>query len=548
MTTFYGSNLCLQTGEIANITGALSARDSKDANIPTWIPESRSSTDILIKPSKPRLFPQLLAALLSCWVNLASGASLGYATPALPSLQNPDSRLQITENEGSWVASLMMLGALVGGVLAGPCISLGRRRALWLVAIPLIFAWILIALAPNVLSLYVAHFVLGTCLGIIADASQLYVSETASAQWRGALGCVPVLMFNVGILVCYTAGAWLDWEELALFGGALTLPALLLPFVLPESPSYLVARGRIEQAIAALRWLRGPVYDITAEFQELMHCEKGPGLLERLRGLCDREILRPLLLTGSIRALSRFCGLRAILCYTQTILLSSRSSLDVEVATIVIGAVQLVATLVACGLLDRLGRRKLLIASQAIMGLSLVGLACYHYYHNDLDGMGGTLLGWLPMVAIMIYIIANSIGLGPVSGIIIGELVPQRHRSIASSITGAISWLSAFIVTKTFLDLSSTLKLHGALWLYGSVCLLGVPFVFFCVPETRGISQYGIEVLFRPKSDQNNGAIVTKMGHRKSLVVAQVKGKKSNICDDCSTQSSDISNSETISV
>lgn len=208
-----------------------------------------------------------MAALLTCWVNLASGASLGYATPALPSLQHPNSRLRITEGQGSWVAGLVMLGALGGGVLAGPCISLGRRRALWLTATPLTFAWLLIALAPNVWFLYVAHFILGTCLGIIADASQLYVSETASAQWRGALGCIPVLMFNVGILTCYTAGAWLNWEELALFGVGLTLPALLFPIVLPESPSYLVAQGHIKEAIGALQWLRGATYNVTAEYQ-----------------------------------------------------------------------------------------------------------------------------------------------------------------------------------------------------------------------------------------------------------------------------------------
>jgi MFS family permease len=169
------------------------------------------------------------------------------------------------------------------------------------------------------------------------------------------------------------------------------------------------------------------------------------------------------------------------------------------------------------------------------MGLSLVGLACYHYYHEDLRGTRGTLIGWLPVVAIMVYIVANSIGLGPVSGIIIGELVPQRHRSIASSITGAMSWLSAFIVTKTFLDLRSILNLHGALWLYGSLCLIGVPFVHFFLPETRGISQYGIEVLFKANRDHSNGVTETKMGQDKSLMVLQVHTKKTSICDECST-------------
>lgn len=182
------------------------------------------------------------------------------------------------------------------------------------------------------------------------------------------------------------------------------------------------------------------------------------------------------------------------------------------------------------------------------MGLSLVGLACYHFYHEDLRSTRGELVGWLPVIAIMVYIVANSIGLGPVSGIVIGELVPQRHRSIASSITGAISWFSAFIVTKTFLDLKSFLNLHGALWLYGSVCLTGVIFVYFTLPETRGISQYDIEILFRAKRDRNNGLTETKMGQSKSLMVLQVPTDKTSICDECSTHTSNMSRPDNISV
>jgi hypothetical protein len=182
------------------------------------------------------------------------------------------------------------------------------------------------------------------------------------------------------------------------------------------------------------------------------------------------------------------------------------------------------------------------------MGLSLVVLACYHYYHEDLRNTHGTLVGWLPVVAIMVYIVANSIGLAPVSGIIIGELMPQRHRSIASSITGAISWLSAFIVTKTFLDLRSVLNLHGTLWLYGSICLAGIPFVYFTLPETRGISQYGIEVLFNATKDHSNNITTTRIGQSKSLMVLHTDTEKVSTCDECLTQNSEISSPSNISV
>ncbi|KAJ9595610.1 hypothetical protein L9F63_013206 [Diploptera punctata] len=525
MSRFYVNNLYLQNGHLGTVVTL--SKDDKKEKAAGWIPETRSSTDVLITETKPSIIAQLIASIFACWINLASGVSVGFATPALPMLRDPTSRLHITENEGSWMASLVMLGALVGGMLAGPFISLGRKRALWLVSVPLTLSWLMIALAQNVWALYLSHFILGACLGVITDASQLYVSEAVSCQWRGALGCIPVLMFNVGILICYTAGIWLGWRQLAFFGCGITFPALVLPIVFPESPSYLVARGQIEEAILALRWLRGSSYDITAEYQELVNCEKGPGLLQRIKGLCDSEILKPLFLTSAIRALSRFCGIRAVLVFTQNILDSSHSSLDVNAAMVITGAVQLFATLIACGLLDRLGRRKLLIVSQGVMGLSMVGLACYVYYYNDFNKQN--LLGWIPIVAIMVYIIANSIGLGPVSGIIIGELVPQRHRSIASSITSAVSWLSAFIVTKTFLDLQSALNIHGALWVYGSVCLFGVPFVYFTLPETRGISQYGIEVLFKEKKDNSDKKL--KMAQHKALIAVKVQTEKLNNCD-----------------
>lgn len=132
------------------------------------------------------------------------------------------------------------------------------------------------------------------------------------------------------------------------------------------------------------------------------------------------------------------------------------------------------------------------------MGGSLISLGFYLYYKPGTPTSEN--LGWLPITAILVFIVAYSIGLGPVSGILIGELIPQRHRSIASSMTGALSWLSAFIVTKTFLDLQSSLQLHGVMWLYGGVCVVGVVFVSVSLPETRDISQYGIDVLFKKET------------------------------------------------
>ncbi|KAJ8872144.1 hypothetical protein PR048_025746 [Dryococelus australis] len=461
----------------------------------SWTPVHFSRSNSL-KYVQPRFLPQVKAAVLSCWVNLASGASMAYVTPALQTLQLPDSGLALSDSQASWVASLSMLGAFLGGISVGPCIALGRRRALWLVALPLAVSWALVAAATAVWHLCLAQFLSGICMAITADASQVYVSETVSAERRGSLGCVPMLMFNLGTLACWCAGAWLPWDQLAMFCAALALPSLLLPLWFPESPSYLVAHSRTQQALHSLYQLRGKRCDINFEYQELLQCDKGTGFRESMRHMCDNDLLKPLFIMAAVRILSRFCGLRAILTYTKDLLHSTHSVLDERQANIIIGSVQLAATLFGSLVVDKLGRRNILMASQFVMGMSLAALGSFFYFFDESDCAHNSALSWVPLAAILVYIVCNSVGLSPVSGILIGELVPQRYRHVTSSLTGAASWLSAFIVTKTFVDLDRYLHLYGTMWLYCLMCFLGVVFVFFALPETRGLSQYAIDVLF----------------------------------------------------
>lgn len=167
------------------------------------------------------------------------------------------------------------------------------------------------------------------------------------------------------MLLSYIAGLWLKWDELALFGAVLTLPALVLPIALPESPIYLISKDRFEEAIKALQKLRGPTYDITLEYQECLRCESNTGYsLSKLREMCNRDMIVPLLLTSIVRILSRFCGLRAVQLYTVSILSDSKINIDVGIATLATGAIQLVATCLAFLIVDRIPRKTLLIISQ----------------------------------------------------------------------------------------------------------------------------------------------------------------------------------------
>ncbi|KAF4529410.1 hypothetical protein B566_EDAN003504 [Ephemera danica] len=506
MGRFYSRNVQLESNSNStknnNLHNSCILVDCKVATSDSkWTVDSEASgsTDELVYKAFPALLPQVLAAVVASCISLATGASLAFVTATLSLLKHESSRVQTSDNQLSWLASYTMLGALVGGLLSGPCMSQGRRTTLWACAVPLILAWVILAKAHNVFMFHTSHFIFGLCIGIGNDAAQLYISEMAYSSSRGALGCIPVAMFNFGTMAFYFAALFkLPWDTLAWVGVGLTLPALVLPVFLPESPTYLASKCKRDSALLALNKLRGSAWDAGPELTQLLSLERPRlGLRARLSALQEKSFIQPLLVVTCIRLFSRFCGMRAIQTYTQHILLESNSSLSVELATFLTGLVQFISILVACIIVENKSRHFYMLTSLGVMTLSLLLLATYLTLNTSaMLEEHQHWLGSLPMVCIAVYLIGNSLGLGPISGLILGELVPQRHRCLASSITGSLSWLAAFIVTKTYIDFNAILNLQGTLFMYAAICILGIVFVTAFVPETRGKSQLEIEDLF----------------------------------------------------
>jgi len=280
----------------------------------------------------------------------------------------------------------------------------------------------------------------------------------------------------------------------AWFGLGLTLPCLLIPALIPESPSYLASRKKPAAALAALERLRGSKWDASSELADLLQLRPvAASWRGRLQDLW--AAMRSICLVGMVRIASRLCGIRAIMAYLGPVLAASESTADSSTATVLTGVLQWAATLAACALLDRCGRRLLLVSTQVAMAVSLVGMAV---------GLGG----YWPLMFLSVYVVANSVGLAPVSGLLLGEMVPQQHRSVASSVTGAASWVTAFLVTKTFFDLEHLFgDISFVLYLYAAFCAIGALSAGLLLPETLGISLLEIEVQQQQEQQpQNNSA------------------------------------------
>ena len=313
-----------------------------------------------------------------------------------------------------------------------------------------------------------------------------------------------------GILLSYTMGAWLPWNQLAWASAVFPAFLLLVMIPLPESPAWLLSKGHISDAEKSLKWLhqtrRKPngsipvelkqrsVYAITSETtQTTVSANKESGNGFSRKELFRRPVLVPFALTFTLLIFQQVSGIDAIIFYTVSIFHSAGSEVDDHLATIYVGLVQLIANFVSIFIVDRAGRRPLLIASGALMFVALTTLGTH--FHLQKHGMYQS-LGLLPLISLMVFMIGFSIGYCSIPFLLMGELIPEKQRSFLSSIAGSLNLGIMFVVIKTYHDLKNSIGEDGTFWLYSFVCLCSCFFVYFFVPETKGKSLTQIEEFF----------------------------------------------------
>lgn len=350
------------------------------------------------------------------------------------------------------MGGIMPLAALVGSFVGGPMLEyLGRRNTIITTALPFVAAWLFIAMATNSTLILVGRGISGFCVGIASLSLPVYLGETVQPEVRGTLGLLPTAFGNIGILLAYAAGYGMNWSELAYLGASLPIPFLVLMFFIPETPRWFVSRGKEPQARKALQWLRGREADIEPELKGIMksHAEAERHQSQNIaRELLQRNNLKPLAISLGLMLFQQFSGINAVIFYAQSIFKESGTSMNDSEGTIIIGCVNFIATFVATLLIDRLGRKILLYISSVVMVISLALLGTFFYYKN----MGADVSAYdvMPLICLMGYVTAFSLGFGPIPWLMMGEILPGKIRGSAASVATAFNWTCTFIVTKTF--------------------------------------------------------------------------------------------------
>jgi SP family galactose:H+ symporter-like MFS transporter len=388
------------------------------------------------------------------------------------------------------VVSVLLLGAIAGALVSGRVSDrVGRRATLGAVALTFALGLAIAALSTGYWMLLLGRLVMGVGVGGVSAVVPTYLSEISPAQIRGRMLTLNQLLITVGLLVSYVvnlvfAGSE-NWRAMFWVGAVPAVALALGVLRVPESPAWLLAKGRIGEAKGEIASVAGDrAADRAIELFQRQDAARWRTQANGRRpeangwGALRAPHLRPALVVGlTLAALQQFAGINTIIYYAPTIMqetgLSASNSIFYSVA---IGVINLAMTVVSIRLVDRVGRRALLTVSLAGMlgSLLLLGLSFVAGFSSVIT-----------LVCILLYIMSFAIGMGPVFWVLLGEIFPPRERAAGVAAGSTVNWLANFAVSLVFLPLVGWIGQGETFWLFAVVCTFGLWFVTRYVPETR---------------------------------------------------------------
>jgi len=430
-------------------------------------------------------------AVLAALGGFLFGYDTGIVGQALPFLSK---ELHASTVASSWIVASLLIGAMVGAAVAGYLArKISRKWTKCISGCIYVVGAVAAALAMNVEWLVAARFVLGLSVGTASFVSPMYISEQTPPKIRGGTVTFNQLMVTLGILLAYIAGFALkgvpgSWRWMFALG-AIPGAALAISMIfVPHSPRWLVARGRVEEARDVLRRTRDDDAGIEDEIDDIRDATRQ----ETRWTVVDlfRTNLRSLMIIGiGLAVFQQFVGVNTVIYFASNIIKSVGFSTDQSITlAMIVGVTNFVFTIAAVLLLDRVGRRSLLVVGTVILTVSLIVLGAYYQFGGIRDTVP-----WLGIACVVIYIIGFAIGLGPVFWLMIAEIYPLSFRSKAMSIATIFNWGANFLVSYFFLQEADLIGRGPTFWIYAAIAILAIFFFRAKVPETKNRSLEDIE-------------------------------------------------------
>lgn len=419
----------------------------------------------------------------------AAATIFSWVTPILPHLLSPESEIPMSPQDASWMLSVPEIANLFSPVPAGILADHFGRKPVILVIGPLItINWIIILYFKTFASLVVARCLHGFAVGIVYTAIPVYLGEIASKQTRGAITSLFFIFYWIGFLFEYCTGPFMSFFNFTL----LTLSTSVLFFGMfllqPESPYFLLMKGKKQEANKALRWFRSENEDqFNQEFEEMVQSveddtAKRASWKAVMATSIDRRALYLVLFVGSLRILS---GTLSIVSYaTQNFNISHSLTVAPKYITIVLGVVLVFSACCSFFTLDLFGRRSLLISSSLASSISLL-IAGAYYYIDSRTTVDVSDYSWVAPVATVVYAGVVVAGLYPVSTVYCSELFTSKTRSIAAGYSAVLTTLLTFINLKFYQTIIDFYGIYLNFLIFSGFCLIGAVVSYCFMPETK---------------------------------------------------------------
>lgn len=457
----------------------------------------------------------VLISMVVATGGLLFGFDTGVISGVIPFLQTD---WKIDNNDIEWITAAGLLGAMLGAIGCGRMSDVFGRKKMILVSAVIFTAGALWSgLACNLISLILSRLFLGVAIGVASFTVPLYIAEIAPAKSRGKLVSMFQLMVTIGILFSYISDTiWADENKLdcwrmMLFVGV--VPALILligMFFMPETPRWLMSKGNLKECRKVLLKIEA-ADDVDRLLQQMeKEIRMDQDTKVGWKYLLQPWLRTPLMIAISIMFFQQFVGINTVIYYSPKIFLMAgfESTLSAIWASVGVGVINVIFTILSLYLVDNIGRRKLYFTGLSGIAVSVFCLSICFIYANQLGEVGQ----WLMVGLMLAYIAFFAISIGPLGWLVISEIFPQKVRGLGTSIGSLSVWVFNCIVSFTFFKIVEAFSISGtdivvgqtisenpagAFFLYGFIALLALIWGYFFLPETKGLSLEEIEKMWK---------------------------------------------------
>ncbi|XP_055916139.1 facilitated trehalose transporter Tret1-like [Eupeodes corollae] len=484
---------------------------------------------------KTAVFRQFLIVFIANLSSLAPAMSLAYPSVSLHQLQSKEEKFHLNESEASWFASINSITCPVGGLLCGYLLDkMGRKRTIFFISFLSIVSWGLMGSSyytnwtTQYAQMMVARVIIGIASGMSSSAVSVYSAEICHQNFRGRLTLGSSASTAIGIFAMFALGYFIkeDWRLKAQIACGISVFTFAITFLIPESPTWLMVKNRMEESKKSLQFFRGlrskdililllffdlisdPPFskELDQEFSHLQNSlalaegEEAPHFLEAIQA---PEVYKPLLIMIGFFAFQQFTGIFVVVVYAVQIASKANVIIDAFLCAMLMAFIRVPTTFAVGLVLDRWGRRPPAIFSAFGMGLSMFILAGCIWFPEL-----STTAPHLSLICICMYIFTSTIGLLTLPFSMIGEVFPQRMRGTAAGITISCNYVLSFLCVKLFPDMVNLMGVGNLFAFYGTAAFLAIVYIYVFLPETKGKTLFEISEEFKGSRRQNRVALM----------------------------------------